>query len=125
MPGAIFPFHLFFAYLAPAESCQPFWRLFMTPRLLLVLLFRLLCATLAFGQLQIPFHRFSLPNGLQVVLHEDHSVPVVASNIWYHVGSAREKPGRTGFAHLFEHLMFDGSAHVPFGKFDEWLEAVG
>ena len=58
---------------------------------------------------------FRLPNGLTVILHEDHSVPVVAVNIWYHVGSANEKPGRTGFAHLFEHLMFEGSKHVPEG----------
>ena len=52
---------------------------------------------------------FTLPNGLTVILHEDHSVPLVSVNVWYHVGSANEKPGRTGFAHLFEHLMFEGS----------------
>jgi zinc protease len=60
-----------------------------------------------------------------VILHEDHSVPVVAVNIWYHVGSANEKPGRTGFAHLFEHLMFEGSGHVKEGDFDNFLEAAG
>jgi zinc protease len=68
---------------------------------------------------------FTLPNGLTVVLHEDHSVPQVAVNVWYHVGSAREKPGRSGFAHLFEHLMFEGSAHVKEGEFDHLLEAAG
>jgi len=68
---------------------------------------------------------FTLPNGLTVILHEDHSVPIVSVNTWYHVGSANEKPGRTGFAHLFEHLMFEGSAHVKEGDFDNLLEAAG
>jgi len=81
--------------------------------------------TLTTAQLAVHYQRFSLSNGLQVILHEDHSVPVVSTNIWYHVGSAREKPGRTGFAHLFEHIMFEGSGHVPLGMFDEWLEAAG
>src|SRR5581483_10630708 len=75
--------------------------------------------------LQIAYTQFTLPDGLHVILHEDHSVPVVSVNVWYHVGSAREKPGRTGFAHLFEHLMFMGSGHVPPGEFDELLEAAG
>ncbi|MEJ2240448.1 MAG: pitrilysin family protein, partial [Gemmatimonadales bacterium] len=73
----------------------------------------------------VPYQRFVLPNGLNVILHEDHTTPMVAVNVWYHVGSAREKPGRTGFAHLFEHIMFEGSGHVAEGKFDEWLEAAG
>jgi zinc protease len=68
---------------------------------------------------------FTLPNGLQVVLHEDHRVPVVTVDVWYHVGSGHEKPGRTGFAHLFEHLMFEGSEHVKEGDFDNLLETVG
>ncbi len=75
--------------------------------------------------LQLPYTRFSLPNGLTVILHEDHSVPMATVNVWYHVGSGHEKAGRTGFAHLFEHLMFMGSGHVKPGQFDEWLEAVG
>lgn len=75
--------------------------------------------------LQVDYTTFTLPNGLRVILHEDHSVPVVTVNIWYHVGSANERPGRTGFAHLFEHLMFMGSAHVKPGEFDTWLESVG
>jgi len=73
----------------------------------------------------IPYESFTLSNGLQVILHEDHSVPLVAVNVWYHVGSGDEKPGRTGFAHLFEHVMFMGSEHVPVGAFDQWLEAAG
>src|SRR5436189_4070165 len=75
--------------------------------------------------LQVPFTEFTLPNGLTVILHEDHSVPLVTVNMWYHVGSANEKPGRTGFAHLFEHLMFMGSGHVKYGEFDSLLEATG
>jgi zinc protease len=82
----------------------------------------------AFAQspkLEIKYSQFTLPNGLNVILHEDHSVPIVTVNMWYEVGSAREKPGRTGFAHLFEHLMFMGSGHVKPGEFDQWLEAAG
>ena len=75
--------------------------------------------------LRVPYTTFTLPNGLQVLLHEDHSVPVVAVNTWYHVGSSDERAGRTGFAHLFEHIMFMGSAHVPTGEFDRLLEAAG
>jgi zinc protease len=74
---------------------------------------------------KLAYSTFKLPNGLTVILHEDHSVPVVSVNVWYHVGSAHEKTGRTGFAHLFEHLMFMGSGHVKPGQFDEWLEAAG
>jgi len=75
--------------------------------------------------LDIPYTQFTLPNGLHVILHEDHTVPLVTVNVWYHVGSAREKPGRTGFAHLFEHLMFMGSGHAKYGDFDQLLEAAG
>jgi zinc protease len=77
---------------------------------------------------QIPrlqYEKFTLPNGLEVILHEDHSTPIVVVDTWYKVGSGDEKRGRTGFAHLFEHVMFMGSQHVPVGKFDEWLEAAG
>ena len=73
----------------------------------------------------IPFEKYTLANGLEVILAPDHSTPVVAVNTWYHVGSADEQPGRTGFAHLFEHIMFMGSEHVPVGKFDSWLESAG
>lgn len=61
----------------------------------------------------IKFEKYTLPNGLSVILHEDHSLPVVSVNVWYHVGSRNEKPGRTGFAHLFEHMMFEGSKNWP------------
>jgi len=76
-------------------------------------------------KIELPYSQFTLPNGLTVILHEDHAVPLVSTNMWYHVGSAREKTGRTGFAHLFEHLMFMGSGHVKPGEFDDWLEGVG
>src|SRR5262245_27872377 len=81
--------------------------------------------TAAPPKIELPYTQFTLPNGLRVILHEDHSVPMVSVNMWYHVGSAREKEKRTGFAHLFEHLMFMGSGHVKPGQFDEWLEAAG
>ncbi len=77
------------------------------------------------GALEVPYTRFTLPNGLNVILHEDHTVPTVSVNVWYLVGSAREKTGRTGFAHLFEHLMFMGSGHVKAGEFDTLLEGAG
>jgi zinc protease len=74
--------------------------------------------------IDIPYQKFSLPNGLTVILHEDHKAPIVAVNVWYHVGSKNEKPGKTGFAHLFEHLMFGGSEHFQ-GRYIEALERVG
>lgn len=76
-------------------------------------------------EISVDVTKFTLPNGLTVILHEDHRVPQIAVNLWYHVGSAWEKPGRTGFAHLFEHLMFEGSGHVKEGLFDDLLEAAG
>src|SRR5258708_12626504 len=75
--------------------------------------------------LEVPYAQFTLPNGLHVILHEDHTVPVVTVNVWYDGGSAGEKAGRTGFAHLFEHLMFMGSAHAKYGDFDQLLEKAG
>ena len=74
---------------------------------------------------RIQFEKYKLPNGLEVILHEDHSTPIVAVDTWYHVGSGDEQLGRTGFAHLFEHIMFMGSQHVPVGTFDQLLEAAG
>jgi zinc protease len=71
----------------------------------------------------IPFTKHSLGNGLQVVVHEDHHLPIVAVNIWYHVGSRNEAPGRSGLAHLFEHLMFKGAEHQPRGFFEPLQEA--
>ncbi|HET9682940.1 MAG TPA: pitrilysin family protein [Gemmatimonadaceae bacterium] len=77
------------------------------------------------GVPRLAFEKTTLPNGLEVILHEDHSTPIVVVNTWYKVGSGDEKPGRTGFAHLFEHIMFMGSEHVPTGQFDKLLESVG
>ncbi len=74
---------------------------------------------------RIRFEKYTLPNGLEVILSEDHSTPIISVNTWYHVGSADERAGRTGLAHLFEHLMFMGSEHVPNGVFDKELEAAG
>jgi zinc protease len=75
--------------------------------------------------LSISYEKFTMPNGLQVVLHQDHSDPVMSYAIMYHVGSSREVPGRTGFAHLFEHLLFSGSENVPNGVFDKVIENAG
>ena len=61
---------------------------------------------------ELRFEKYTLPNGLDVILHEDHSTPIVGVNVWYHVGSKDERPGRTGFAHLFEHMMFQGAKHT-------------
>lgn len=74
---------------------------------------------------RIPVEKTTLANGLEVLLHEDHSTPIVVVDTWYKVGSGDEKPGRTGFAHLFEHIMFMGSQNVPQGQFDKMLEAAG
>ena len=74
--------------------------------------------------MNIPFTKHTLANGLDVLLHEDHSCPIVSVNIWYHVGSKNERPGHTGFAHLFEHLMFEGSEHHDSGFFQP-LQAAG
>ena len=77
-----------------------------------------------FSNLDIPYDSFNLENGLTVLVHEDHKSPVVALNLWYHVGSKNEKPGKTGFAHLFEHLMFGGSEHLQ-GSYIEAMERIG
>ncbi|MGQ0562786.1 MAG: M16 family metallopeptidase [Gemmatimonadota bacterium] len=76
-------------------------------------------------QLSIPHTEHKLSNGLTLLVHEDRRTPIVCVNLWYFVGSKDERPGRTGFAHLFEHLMFEGSRHVPKGQFDELLESAG
>jgi zinc protease len=75
--------------------------------------------------LTIPFDTFTLGNGLPVILHIDRSSPLVAVDLWYHVGSKDESPGRTGFAHLFEHLMFMGSRNAPYPAFDSIMESWG
>ena len=72
----------------------------------------------------IPYSMFRLPNGLTVIVHEDHKAPIVAVSVWYHIGSKDEPKGKTGFAHLFEHLMFYGSQNAP-GSFMGRLESIG
>jgi len=88
----------------------------------------LLLTTTVYGQfaeqIDIPYEKFVLDNGLTLLVHEDHKAPIVAVNVWYHVGSKDERPGITGFAHLFEHLMFNGSENYK----GEWflpLERAG
>ena len=73
----------------------------------------------------IPFEKYTLPNGLEVILSENHRLPLVAVNVWYHVGPANEEPGRTGFAHLFEHMMFQGSKHVQGDSHFKFVEGAG
>ncbi len=77
------------------------------------------------ASIRIPNETFTLPNGLRVVLAPNRSTPTVAVTVWYHVGSKNEAAGKTGFAHLFEHVMFTGSAHVPYGTHDRLTEGVG
>jgi len=84
----------------------------------------------AYGQtattaIKIPFETFKLPNGLTFILSVDKTTPTVTVDVWYHVGSKNEIAGRTGFAHLFEHVMFTGSGHVPYGMHDKLTEGVG
>ncbi|HKQ73844.1 MAG TPA: pitrilysin family protein [Blastocatellia bacterium] len=97
------------------------------PKLLLVLTM-LAVPAVTFGQQiappKIPHEKYTLSNGLTVILHEDHATPIVAVNLWYHVGSKNERRGRTGFAHLFEHMMFQGSTHHDTDYFQA-LESVG
>ncbi|MFP4366392.1 MAG: M16 family metallopeptidase [Bacteroidales bacterium] len=93
---------------------------------LLASLLGLMGLTLLFGQaVRIDFVEYKLDNGLHVILHQDNSTPVVVTNIMYHVGSKNENPDRTGFAHFFEHLMFEGSENIPRGKFSEYVERAG
>ena len=83
------------------------------------------CKKVVNDKLSLDFVKYRMPNGLQVILHEDHSDPMISTAIMYHVGSGRETPGKTGFAHLFEHLLFMGSENVATGKFDMVLEGMG
>ena len=76
-------------------------------------------------RVRIDFEKYQLPNGLEVILRKDSSLPIVAVNLWYHVGAANEVAGRTGFAHLFEHMMFQASGHVPADQFFPILEGAG
>jgi zinc protease len=104
-----------------------------TSRILFAFIFFTLVCVNSYGQktsyfnpdqIDIPYSKYVLDNGLTLIVHEDHKAPIVAVNIWYHVGSKNEKPGRTGFAHLFEHLMFNGSEHFNTDYFKA-LESIG
>ncbi len=91
-----------------------------------IMLFYLIAATLAFSQVrEIKFTEYDLENGLHVILHKDNTTPIVAVSIMYHVGSKNEDPKRTGFAHFFEHLMFEGSKYIGRGEFDKIMESAG
>ena len=74
---------------------------------------------------KITFKKYTLPNGLEVILHQDKTVPLVAVNLWYHVGSGDEVPGKSGFAHLFEHMMFQGTKNTGEDKHFEILQQIG
>src|SRR3977135_1794716 len=73
----------------------------------------------------IPYEKYRLANGLEVILSQDRTLPLVAVDIWYHVGAANVEPGRTGFAHLFEHMMFTGTRHIARGSAEKLLEGGG
>jgi zinc protease len=90
-----------------------------------LILFALLVAAHAATAQNIKFVEYDLPNGLKVLLHEDHSTPIVAVSVMYHVGSKNEKPDRTGFAHFFEHLLFEGSENIKRGEFDDYINNAG
>ena len=77
------------------------------------------------GQITVRHEKYTLPNGFEVILVEDHRLPLVAFNLWVHAGPRNEAKGQTGFAHLFEHLMFAGSKHIPRGEFDKFVDAAG
>lgn len=78
-----------------------------------------------FSQVNIKFEKHILPNGLNLIIHEDHSIPIVSVNLWYHVGSGREKQGKSGFAHLFEHMLFQGSKNVEKGDHFKLIQDAG
>ena len=100
----------------------------MKSKSILMLALMLICSFILSAQnvdeINIPYQKFVLDNGLTLIVHEDHKAPIAAVNIWYHVGSKNEKPGKTGFAHLFEHLMFNGSENFDDDYFQA-LERVG
>ncbi|MGD1839580.1 MAG: M16 family metallopeptidase [Thermonemataceae bacterium] len=96
----------------------------MNKRIILWAIACLICLQMN-AQNKIEFIEYDLPNGLHVILHEDKSVPTVMVSVLYHVGSKNEDPNRTGFAHFFEHLMFEGSANIDRGEFDKYLDEAG
>jgi len=93
--------------------------------LILALLAAASCQQKAGDELSLPFEKYQLDNGLNVILHQDKSDPIVSVAIYYHVGSSREVPGRTGFAHLFEHMMFQQSENVPEDQYFSLIQNAG
>src|SRR5207244_768382 len=111
---------------SPKRSARAMRSLHVRPSLLLAAgLVALAPAHLAAQAGRISYESFALPNGLRVVYSEDHSTPIVTVDLWYRVGSRNERPGRGGFAHLFEHLMFQGSAHVKKAERFQRIEGAG
>jgi len=94
-------------------------------RKLFVLLLMTIPGVLGAQAGRIAFEQFTLPNGLRVIYSEDHSTPIVSVDVWYEVGSRNERPGRSGFAHLFEHMMFQGSAHIKKAEHNQLIERAG
>jgi predicted Zn-dependent peptidase len=82
-------------------------------------------STAVFGQRKIDFIEYDLPNGMHVILHEEHATPIVAVSVLYHVGSKNEVPNRTGFAHFFEHLLFEGTVNIGRGEYSKIVERNG
>src|SRR5437667_12325272 len=105
-------------------SMKPLTRKTLAALLLIVLVGLSAPFAQAQNEIDIPYQKFVLSNCLTLIVHEDHKAPIVAVNVWYHVGSKNEKPGKTGFAHLFEHLMFGGSEHAP-GRYIDAMEKIG
>jgi predicted Zn-dependent peptidase len=91
----------------------------------LLMLFAVVSVSLSAQMNKVEFQEYTLDNGLHVILHQDKSTPIVAVSIMYHVGSKNEKPDRTGFAHFFEHLLFEGTANIERGEFDKYVENAG
>src|SRR6185436_5468352 len=130
-------------FLTPRPPRRPVWqrshrmshtqsqhRAHLRPSLILIALMALALPAMATAgvkppQVTLNYEKYTLPNGLEVILHEDHKLPLVAVNTWYHVGPANEIAGRTGFAHLFEHMMFQSSGHVGEDQIWKYLEGAG
>jgi zinc protease len=91
----------------------------------LLIIAGLACSASSLSGQDIRFVEYNLDNGLKVILHQDHSTPIVAVSVMYHVGSKNERPDRTGFAHFFEHLLFEGSENIPRGEFDDYINNAG
>jgi len=94
-------------------------------KVLFLLLFSVMAFNLGAQMNKIAFEEYTLDNGLTVILHEDKSTPIVAVTVMYHVGSKNENPERTGFAHFFEHLMFEGSENIGRGEYSDYVQRAG